>query len=220
MTLNVIPAYFGSKKKKKKLVKRALEHQNAGRIEQRSYGQWRILQPGTAEFRGCAIGCLTQPIKKSFILDGFNDLDELEIYQKSNPDEPQSIAQDNSDTYEVLREKFNFSSGLCAAIEAIFECLPASDAKNWPYKIVSSIKPGTDVSNHRIGELIRNNDALEFIMNCRFRGKYSMNMFADVEILYEYYTPRFNGHTYGEANDTVYEKVDEAADILVRALSE
>jgi hypothetical protein len=150
----IMEAYFGKKRLKKKIVKRAETHQNLGTIQQGQYGEIEILEPGTAEFRGCAVGCLTQPVKLARITDGFMDYMELEAYVQAEFGKEHSVQIEDSAPYDKLIEKFNFSAELCSVIEAIFESLSPEQAKDWPLRIVEAIPVGADVSPDSIMRII------------------------------------------------------------------
>lgn len=151
-------AYFGDNSIKKIAVERAIAHQNAGRITQGVYGKFEIEEPGTAQFRGCAVGCLAKPLDETLIItDGFESWWEfIEYCRNHNIDTTSPIDNDHA-TYQPLKNQFNFSHTLSGLIDAIFECLEPSEAKDWPRRIVEAIRPGTDVSKPRILDLVETN---------------------------------------------------------------
>jgi hypothetical protein len=150
-------AYFGKKKLKKKIVKRAKKHQDAGAIVQGVYGKWEVIKPGVAEFRGCNLGCFLQPTKWAIITNGFTDSREADLWAKSNgvPN-----PQDSGKPHEKLEEKLNFSPYFSAIIESIFETLDPEDAKYWPLEIAEAISIEADVSTDRMIELIYDHEEI------------------------------------------------------------
>jgi hypothetical protein len=213
------PAFFDKKKRKKKIVKRAKVHKNMGRIKQGTYGDFEVVAAGTAEFRGCAVGCLTQPISKSTIVDGFTDEWELNRFMKQIGHKG-AIAQTErkmgGNPYSKLEEKFNFSEELSRVIDAVFEQLSPQEAKEWPLRIVEAIPVGADISGGRIVDIVENSNALSAIVGRRF-DRYDWNGLSAMDIDFDIYS--WDGVDC-EDKEEFYDLALVASDDLVNALSE
>jgi hypothetical protein len=166
-------AFFGEQAIKQVAIDRAKAHLEAGRIIQGDFGKYEYQKPGTAEFRGCAVGCLAQPLKDSFVYDGFMGPQELKDWLNNNPEEADKLRvtlDDRSDTdfYGPLKKEFNFSENLSAVIDAIFEALPEEEAKNWPSRIIDAIPVGANVSNKQIKKIVAQNETIGEVLDDRF----------------------------------------------------
>lgn len=159
MSSDIRPAYFNQQALKDELVKRAETHLDLGTITQRTYGKWEVVKPGTAEFRGCAIGCLTQPIKYVKITNGFISDDDAAYWAEEHniptgADDTDIYDSSADKLYSTLVEDYNFSKSLCVIIESIFETLDPKDAQYWPLDVVSAIIPGSDISDQYIQSVL------------------------------------------------------------------
>lgn len=161
-------AFYEDAKIKSEAVARAKGHIDAGRIKRGTFGVISITEPGTAEFRGCAVGCLSQPLEQSVYSDGFVDQPTLNEFLREIGDPDEDIIGTAEYAYDQLDEQFNFSTELCALTDAIFENLPVEEAPQWPYDLVKAIKVGKNVSSKKIKKIVDKHIDLQKVLAHRF----------------------------------------------------
>lgn len=182
-------AFYGDEELRNKIVQRAKEHEYLGTIKQKTYGEFELVEPGTAEFRGCAVGCLVQPTQYITLHDGWQTDEEFKRWLGEQDDIQKGASDDsdNYDTYKKLRKEFNFSNNLCFVIEGIFETLDPSDAKGWPFDIVNALSHTTDVSNETIEDIIESNQNLQCILGYAGRDIIGFDDVPDLTYLEDVY---------------------------------
>lgn len=152
-------AYHNDPDRKALAVERAHEHLNLGRVRQGVFGAWEIVEPGTAEFRGCAVGCLAQPLDKVRAPDPSGR--PVGTFAHHRGVNAELVARDGGvEPHEALRREFNFSRQLAVVIDAVFEASAPRSAKRWPLEVVEAIAVGADVGRSRITRLVRSSPAL------------------------------------------------------------
>lgn len=156
-------AFHGKRRIKRRMVRRARSHMKADRFMRGTYGGWQVMN-GTVEFRGCAVGCLSQPTDKSVFkttskmkhdvevygADILPYIEEAQIYASEFVDETEEPSRSN---YSELEEQIGFCKPLIAMLDDCFENRMDLDrAKQFPLEVMRATAVGKDVGEDAVAE--------------------------------------------------------------------
>lgn len=152
-------AFHGKRLTKIKMVRRARQHRKADRFRKGTYGYWAAMN-GHAEFRGCAVGCLSQPVTMATVrmpehVPDWTNVDgdgKVVIYDAEHPilTRMKNAETPATSTYDSLMEQTGFSYGFCMLLDNTFEGMPAEKAGDFPLAAMKALRVGKDVSDEAV----------------------------------------------------------------------
>ena len=120
---------------------RARWHAQLGHIEQGTYGNGEV--NGHAEFRGCAVGCLSTPHTKNRLIEFLRE--HLTPYG--------GLDNEGQEQREALTDEFGITTELVSTVEAIFEAQPTHGAAiEFVPNFANALTEGAVITDENVAE--------------------------------------------------------------------